>query len=280
MEQQGPRPTVGPARGVLRVAPAAGTLEHHRQAPGAAVAPFVAHYWWVAWRLRAPFLAETLPHPAVHLVWEWPGREVELRAPSTQRFVRTLRGTGHVFGIKFRPGTFGFLSPGPLEAWVDRPRRFTTLAGRDGPARAPRIPARASFSEAVAIAEAWLLAVLPPLPREVEVVRDLVERMERDPTLGPVSAAAQRLGVGTRSLERRFARHVGAPPKLVLSRYRIMEAVERLKAPDPPALATLAAELGFSDQAHFSRTFKATIGRTPAQFRADAQRVPQAPPRP
>jgi AraC-like DNA-binding protein len=52
----------------------------------------------------------------------------------------------------------------------------------------------------------------------------------------------------------------------VIRRYRLHEAAEQLKGPDPPPLAALAAALGYADQAHFARDFKAVVGRTPAVF--------------
>jgi AraC-like DNA-binding protein len=52
-------------------------------------------------------------------------------------------------------------------------------------------------------------------------------------------------------------------------RYRLHEAVERLKGPKPPSLAALAADLGYTDQAHFARNFKAVVGRTTAEFARD-----------
>uniref|UniRef100_UPI00135ACF58 AraC family transcriptional regulator n=1 Tax=Agromyces humi TaxID=1766800 RepID=UPI00135ACF58 len=39
-----------------------------------------------------------------------------------------------------------------------------------------------------------------------------------------------------------------------------------LAAPDAPALADLAADLGFADQAHLTREFRAVIGETPRRY--------------
>ncbi|MFF2371083.1 helix-turn-helix domain-containing protein [Agromyces sp. NPDC058110] len=46
----------------------------------------------------------------------------------------------------------------------------------------------------------------------------------------------------------------------------MQEAAHRLAASDAPPLAALAAELGFADQAHFSREFRAVIGETPRRY--------------
>src|SRR5438270_11302180 len=49
-------------------------------------------------------------------------------------------------------------------------------------------------------------------------------------------------------------------------RLRVEFACRRLTDPDA-ALADIALEAGFADQPHFSRTFKAVMGMTPAQYR-------------
>ena len=52
----------------------------------------------------------------------------------------------------------------------------------------------------------------------------------------------------------------------MLERFRLIEAVERLKAPQPASLGEVAASLGYADQAHFARAFKRAVGETPRRF--------------
>jgi AraC-like DNA-binding protein len=58
---------------------------------------------------------------------------------------------------------------------------------------------------------------------------------------------------------------------MTLTRYRrqirMKQALQRLAAGDSD-LAGLAADLGFSDQAHFTRATRAEIGATPGEVRA------------
>lgn len=57
---------------------------------------------------------------------------------------------------------------------------------------------------------------------------------------------------------------MGVPPKWVILRYRVQEAIERA-APEAD-WAALAADLGYSDQAHLVRDFTATIGVSPTAY--------------
>jgi AraC-like DNA-binding protein len=74
-----------------------------------------------------------------------------------------------------------------------------------------------------------------------------------------------RYGLGVRALQRLFREYVGVTPKWVIQRYRLFEAAERLSAGDADG-AVLAHALGYFDQAHFIRDFKAMVGKPPLAF--------------
>lgn len=269
------RTSPGPARGILRTIEAHPGLSHRRLAPDPRVADWVAHYWWVEWRLTEPYLAETIPHPSVHLVFEWPSGQVEIRGPSPRRFTRALQGEGRVFGIKFRPATFSVLARRPMVELQRGPVRPQLAWGRAQQRRPPALDPSQGPDRLASAGDRWLSEWLPPLPVEVRALRDLVELIEKDRSFVRVEVAAQHVGLNVRALERRFRGKVGLSPKQVIQQYRLIEAAERLKAPRPPTLVDLAAELGFFDQAHFSRAFKAVTGRTPRAFAAEEGRTPR-----
>jgi transcriptional regulator GlxA family with amidase domain len=72
-------------------------------------------------------------------------------------------------------------------------------------------------------------------------------------------------GYSKRTLQRLFREYVGVTPKWVLQRVRLHEAAERM-ADGERDWPRLAVELGYFDQAHFIKAFKATIGRSPADY--------------
>lgn len=75
-----------------------------------------------------------------------------------------------------------------------------------------------------------------------------------------------------RTLQRLFRRYVGVSPKWVLKRLRIHKAVERLASAASPAWTELALDLGYYDHAHFIRDFRLVVGRSPAEYAAEARR--------
>lgn len=100
------------------------------------------------------------------------------------------------------------------------------------------------------------------------MLRDLVERIEHDRGILRVEQIAALAATSSRTLERRFRRCVGKSPKWVMiRRYRLIDAAERLRSEENLSVIDLAQELGYFDQAHFVRDFKALVGDTPSSYR-------------
>ena len=72
-----------------------------------------------------------------------------------------------------------------------------------------------------------------------------------------------------RSLQRLCLRRVGLSPKWLIQRRRLHEAAGRLADPNRPTLTELASVLGYADQAHFVRDFRAVTGLTPGKYAAE-----------
>jgi len=77
---------------------------------------------------------------------------------------------------------------------------------------------------------------------------------------------AAALGVGERRLQQLFHEHVGLAPKVVSRLARLHGLLRALRRVPSPALAELAQDLGFCDQAHLANEFRALSGLTPGQL--------------
>jgi AraC-like DNA-binding protein len=119
---------------------------------------------------------------------------------------------------------------------------------------------------AAAVMEEFLASFRPRRTPEGDLVAAVVERTAADPGIARVDQLAAEFGVGMRRLQRLFAEHVGVGPKWVIRRYRLHEAAARIARGVPVDLVTLAADLGYSDQAHLTRDFTAMVGEPPARY--------------
>lgn len=267
------RPSPTPPRGILRRNLDTSHMTHGRYLPEAALAPFVEHYWSVTWDLRGqpPRLQETLPHPNVHAVVDAAGSG--LFGVHTRRFVVELAGQGRVFGIKFRPGGFRPFLRQPVASLANRSIPIAAVFGADGAAYERDVLACADVETCAAFSNRLLATHLPPPDPTVARVADIVARAATDRGITTAEALAECCGLGLRALQRLFNDYVGASPKWVINRYRLHEAIERLAAGTAVDWSDLALSLGYYDQAHFNRDFRALVGRSPGEF-AREERAP------
>ncbi|HEX4382418.1 MAG TPA: helix-turn-helix domain-containing protein [Myxococcales bacterium] len=256
-----PSPLDWKPRGVLKASPDG--FDYLRLAPAPGLAPFVEHFWGVAWDLDAPVVRETLPHPSVHLIFERGHSGVGF--VSRKRWVRTLEGRSQVLGVKFHPGCFRPFYPRKLSNLAGRVLPISQVFGRAGAALEKQVLGQ-DLKSGARLAEAFLLERLPPLDEQAALARTAVARILADPSLLRAEAVAEASGLTLRSLQRLFSDYVGIGPKWVIQRYRLHEAVARLEAGKAVDFARLALDLGYADQAHFIRDFKALVGRTPKDY--------------
>jgi AraC-like DNA-binding protein len=253
------------------------TLERPEVPP--ALDPWLESHWSVRWDLPAgrSYISEVLTHPSVHLTVESGAGArhghtlpaVLVHGVVTRRFSIELTGSGRVFGVKFRPGGFAALTGRRVTNLTDRvvaadealdedtgPLLREVLAEPDGPARAD-------------VLDRFLLDVLhrvdgPDL--RYERLLSVVAEMLADRHLTSVASVCDRCGTSPRTLQRLFRDYVGVGPKWVLQRFRLQDAQRLIDEGSAPDLAALAVELGWYDQAHFSRDFSETVGTPPAAY--------------
>ncbi|XXF75242.1 helix-turn-helix transcriptional regulator [Myxococcaceae bacterium GXIMD 01537] len=264
------RPRIDAPRGVLQRRAPAGRIVHERFAPAPELEEYIQHFWTVRWDLRGepPLLAETLPHPCIHVVFE--RGDARVTGVQSRRFRKKLQGQSRVFGIKFRPAAFQPVLGAPLSRLTDRTVSLRSVFGPDSDALRDAILAEPDARQSAARAQDFLRPRLPPMPEAIARARDLVERLATDVSILRVEQVAALAGMEPRNLQRRFRAAVGVSPKWVIQRYRLHEAAELLARPGAPDMASLALQLGYFDQSHFIRDFKALVGCAPGQYAARA----------
>lgn len=249
-----------------------GAILHPRLAPFVAdrflpsdhVARFVDHYWLVRWQLGhgEEYQQLVLSHPVVNVSVNTETARVV--GPSTGVVERRLAGSGWTFGVMFRPAGF----------WPLLRRSLASIAGKElaladvlpdaagSIAIAGNTAARAC--EASALDDA-LAALLPTAPQPSETSTHLAELARADREIARAEQLAKVADVSIRTLERRFSVHIGLSPKKVIQRYRLQEVAERARL-GPVSWASVAADLGYADQAHLVRDFRAVTGEAPAKY--------------
>ncbi|MCO1595656.1 AraC family transcriptional regulator [Micromonospora sp. RHAY321] len=254
----------GDSRGILDPGRLLREVRFRRHLPAEWLRPWVEHYWLIDWALSAPFEQRVVPHPAVNVVFRRDGdgpEAGEVAGVGRDLFRITLAGTGRVCGVQFRPGGFHPFWRRPVAELTGRLLPLPT--GRLTPPDAEMCTG--TDHERRRALDALLTAWAPDADPAVEEAVALAEAIRTDRTVLRVDDFAARHHIPVRRLQRLFTEYVGVGPKWVIRRYRLQEAVEQA-AGGPLNWAGLAADLGYSDQAHLVRDFTAVAGVSPAAY--------------
>jgi AraC-like DNA-binding protein len=255
-----------PPRGVLKSGGAENRYRHLRYHASPDLDPFVEHYWSVDWDLRGqpPHRVETLPHPSVHLIFERAGKS-EVWGPARAKFSRLLQRKGRVFAVKFRPGGFYPFVQVSVSRFTDVVIALKDIFGAQG-ADLDRAVLKSDDCSCIAAIEAFLRSLHPLSDENASRASEIVYAVAKEREILKVQDLVERYRMDKRTLQRLFARYVGVSPKWVIQRYRLHEAAEQLSARTTLSQSELALNLGYSDQAHFVRDFKAIVGVSPVAY--------------
>jgi AraC-like DNA-binding protein len=247
--------------------PASGQrIEAHRYLPPDDLADVVDTLWSGRWDLRgqAPHVTELLADPCMSLVCEGGGPHAGARAVGvwTELWKRELAGRGRVVGVKVRAGA--------TQAFVTRPAHelANCIVALDEVVARP-MPAEVLAADDDEVVFAHVLTWLRACRREegaadVSLAVAVAQRIADDAEVTSVERLSEVAGIGARSLQRLFRLHVGASPKWLIRLHRLQEVALRIERGDHPTLASLAAELGYTDQAHLAHDLKSAVGKAPS----------------
>jgi AraC-like DNA-binding protein len=245
--------------------------------PAGDVTGVVDRYWHVRWGLApAERLIQTIVDlPAVTVTVEEgdvPARLV-VTGPHRRAWERTLAGAGSVFALRLRPAGLAVLSDLDARELVDVTvpltpdlderlhATMTEIAGAATP------EARAHAADRVLRSRLGSRPIAPDGRLANAVVDELFARLRSRAG----SSLAERFGVSERAVQRALASTLGQGPKAVSRRIRLQEVARLLADDESPDLATLAVELGYTDQAHLVNDFRRTTGTTPGRYRDDVR---------
>lgn len=257
---------LGRSAGVLYPQAASGMFQTTWRQPRRDLAPFVQQYWITTWDLRGhpAYLQRVLPSPSVNLTLKR-GRS-RVAGVSRGQFTELLDDVHRVVGVMFRPGGFRPYLGSSVSAITDRFVPVAEIFGSAGAALEGPVMAARDVAEMVGLVEDFLGSVRVQPDPAVGLVAAVVADIAADAQLVRVAELAGRYGMSVRRLQRLFASYVGVGPKWVIRRYRMQDAAARAARGRNMDWAGLATDLGYTDQAHFSRDFTANVGQSPARY--------------
>lgn len=184
-----------------------------------------------------------------------------LVGPGVRSYVTRIHPAQTTMTIHFRPaGALAYLGC-PLSELEDSCVGLTDLWGAAADLLREQLSQTGSASRRLALLEAFLLDRMRH--RRTPEVAATLQAIEREPSMR-VSSACRATGLSPKRFGGRFRAEVGLSPKAYFRVRRLQAALRALDTYAPGA--TIAADLGYFDQAHFVREFREFAAITPTQY--------------
>jgi AraC-like DNA-binding protein len=279
MSSSGPDPVERDSRGILDPWLLRQRLQLTRYPAGPALDGLIDRFWAVRWDLPpgAAHEQQVLTHPGANISVGHANAERGLRQPgpveaclygvSRGLSARVLVGQGWTVAALTRPGGLGAFIRGSAAEFTDRGVPLGQAFGTDEAALLRQVAAEQDEAARVALLAAALEQAVDPERRlPAARVAEAARLAEVDRAVRRLGDLCERAGTGERTLQRMFLQYAGVSPTWVIRRYRLLEAAESVREGKPVSWAGIAAGLGYADQAHLTRDFRAAIGQTPAAY--------------
>lgn len=170
----------------------------------------------------------------------------------TQPLTLSARGPVNVLGLRFEPDSArGFLGR-PLADATDQRVDLAVLHGADAHDLLNAVLKAADWGARCALVETYVAARAAPIDADVRAAVQALMRCE------DVEA--------TRALQRSFAEHVGAPPRMLASIFRFRRVFDAIERPETPGWVEAALAAGYFDQPQMARDFRRFLGCTATEW--------------
>ncbi|NIK78243.1 AraC-like DNA-binding protein [Paenibacillus castaneae] len=255
-----------PSMGILQLSEGEKKFQLTRYAPSEQLRHLVKHYWFISWALegQAPYSQDVVPNPCVNMVIE--EHQSGIYGAASRRYTKQIEGNGHVFGVKFQPGGFYPFIHSPLAELTDQSLTLAAVFGDEAIKYVHQMVNEHEPARMIALTEALLLKQLPEEDPSVNLINEIINRINEDRSLTKVEQLCGIFDMNIRKLQRLFNQYVGISPKWVIKLYRLQNAAETMDMASQPDLLKLTADLGYYDQSHFIKDFKSIIGKTPEEY--------------
>ncbi len=231
-------------------------------------------------------LERLVPDGRIHLVIELDGRTRyvfdnetgEPRQPCKGAWLSGVHGNYITIGetrpasklvaAQFAPGRARCLLPDDLDRYCDRVVPASEVFGPEIATLRDSLLANEAMAGLAAL-HTWLCDRHDPSREAPPVIRFVMKHLLATPgTVRFTDLVAEEGSVSYRRFLELFRRHVGPTPKRMQRILRFYQVFERLQSQSSVDWAGLSLELGYADQAHFIREFRAFSGYRPSEFAA------------
>lgn len=251
-------------KGILRLNEAKHNFSITRHLPAEQLKHLIQHYWIVTWNLagKPPHQQDILQHPGVNIIFQ--RGQSRINGVESKKSSYILEGNDEIIGVLYRPGAFSCYGGREMRALVNDVAHIADYFPFNAKTAEHLIFSQPNINQKLEAVNTLLSQHIPEPDQTVDFLDMIVKRIIEDRSIIKVEQLVKEFHIAERSLQRMFKQYIGVPPKWMIQRYRMHDACELIE--HGADLIQLALELGYFDQAHFTKDFKAMIGKTPKQY--------------
>jgi AraC-like DNA-binding protein len=175
-------------------------------------------------------------------------------------------GTGVAVQIDFTPIGAQRVLQIPMHLISYRTTELSDLLGSQADRLVERLFEAPDWRSRFAILDEYLLSKIRHSPDVSREINWAWGQLKASHGALPMSRITDNLGWSRKRLVRAFRDQIGVPPKTLSRVLRFRHALVELGSRNMVSTALVAAECGYSDQAHMIREFRALSGSTPVEL--------------
>lgn len=172
-----------------------------------------------------------------------------------------------VMGVMFRPGGVYAFTAEDLAGMAGRDVDLHDLFGVTADRLRQRLLDTPAPAQRLTLLERWLQQRLR-MPAIDPAINHAIGALNRVPQVACIPRIAQAIGMSDRRFTAQFGRQVGMKPKHYARLMRFRTVISHAHYQPAVNWSAVAADCGYSDQAHLSHEFRSFAGMTPSAFMA------------
>jgi AraC-like DNA-binding protein len=177
-----------------------------------------------------------------------------------------MYGYSEMFAVRFKPEGLIQLFDCPVSSWVNNFIDAEDFLGKEHSFILALIQSAETNQERVFLLETFIHQQLSKRQTARNHFTEAIKHIRRANTQISSSALENQLFVCERQAQRLFKNNIGVSPKEYFRIIRFRQIIEAVKENKQVLWPQLAYSLGYADQAHLIRDFKAFSGLTPTGF--------------
>lgn len=242
-------------------------MGYKKISPSIALSPFVDHFWMIDIQEKdLPFTHTILPYAWFELFFN-----LEDSSAGAGKYIGQLSKSLAIYhqkpyravGISLKPSAANALFSVPANELIDQHLNWSDL---DVHSKLHEQLLEAKNTEAIiCLLEGYLYKKLRNYELDQMSVY-LSQRIAHQSCYAIDTSLFSTIGLSRRRIEQRFLETVGVSMSMYLRKSRFDAAVDCLAQGNTKTLTQVGLDLGYYDQAHFSREFKAFAAMSPKQY--------------